>query len=228
MLTEQLIIQNQNSKPARKIRILCYGDSNTYGFDPLTGRYPPAKRWTNLLGLLLGDGFLVLNEGQNGRTTAFDSYGGHADNGLASLGECLERNAPADLVIFMLGTNDCVTLLDLSAEEIAKGMEKLLIKVEKYREEVGIGGPRSIIVAPPAIRSGFERSPFAFQLDSDSVAKSRAIVPLYRQLAEKHSCLFLDASGLDVSGYDCEHLTEEGHRTLAEMLAGVIRAQRFE
>lgn len=225
MLTRPLTLAN--ALMTRKIRILCYGDSNTYGFDPFTGRYPVAKRWTSQLGLLLGDAFLVLNEGQNGRTTAFDSYGGHADNGLASLGECLERNAPADILIFMLGTNDCATLLDLPAKEIAKGMEQLLLKVEEDRKNGSIGDPQVIIVAPPGIRDGFERSPFAFQLDAGSVAKSRAIVPLYRQLAEKHSCLFLDGSGLDVSEYDCEHLTEDGHRALAEMLAGLIGSQLF-
>ncbi len=33
-------------------RILCFGDSNTYGYDPrsyLGGRYPASVRWTALL-----------------------------------------------------------------------------------------------------------------------------------------------------------------------------------
>ena len=34
-----------------RISVLCYGDSNTYGYDPDTcGRYPYEKRWTTMLG----------------------------------------------------------------------------------------------------------------------------------------------------------------------------------
>ena len=205
-------------------RILCYGDSNTYGYDPLTGRYPVAERWTTQLGNLLGETFQVINEGQNGRTTAFDSYGGHADNGLASLGPCLKRNAPVDFVVFMLGTNDCAAQLKLSPEEIAGGMEQLLLEVLRYRGEGRTGALQIVLLVPPAIRNGFEHSPFAFQLDAGSVVKSRAIVPLYRRLAEKYACLFLDASDLDVSTHDCEHLTEEGHRALAGRLLPLIKA----
>ena len=205
-------------------RILCYGDSNTYGYDPLTGRYPVAKRWTTQLGNSLGETFQVINEGQNGRTTAFDSYGGHADNGLASLGACLERNAPVDFIVFMLGTNDCAVQLKLSPEEIAGGMEQLLLEVLRYRGDGRTGALRIVLLAPPAIRNGFEQSPFAFQLDAGSVMKSRAIVPLYRRLAEKYACLFLDASDLDVSAHDCEHLTVEGHKALATRLALLIKA----
>lgn len=206
------------------IKILCYGDSNTYGYDPVSGRYPIEKRWTTILGDILGNTYQVLNEGQNGRTTAFDSYGGHADNGLANLGTCLERNAPVDFIVFMLGTNDCATLLNLSPENIAGGMEQLLLKILQYRDNGETGNLKIVLIAPPAIRNGFEQSPFAFQLDASSVMKSEAIVPLYRRLAEKYACLFLDASDLDVSTNDCEHLTIKGHKVLATRLAPLIKA----
>ena len=50
-----------------KRRILCYGDSNTYGYDPrsyLGGRYPESVRWTSLLNT---DDWETINEGMNGR-----------------------------------------------------------------------------------------------------------------------------------------------------------------
>ena len=60
-------------------RILCYGDSNTWGYDPVeTGtegsaaaRFPEDVRWTGVLQRQLGPGYRVLEEGLNGRTTAF-------------------------------------------------------------------------------------------------------------------------------------------------------------
>lgn len=54
--------------------ILCYGDSNTWGYTPGTGeRHAPDVRWTGVLRRLLGEGWEVLEEGMNGRTTVFDN-----------------------------------------------------------------------------------------------------------------------------------------------------------
>ena len=50
--------------------VLCYGDSNTYGFNPSNGfRYPENVRWTGRLQSALGDGYKIIEEGCNGRTT---------------------------------------------------------------------------------------------------------------------------------------------------------------
>ena len=55
-----------------KRRILCFGDSNTYGTNPVGPRYGEDARWPTLLQMLLGEGFRVLEEGFGGRTIAFD------------------------------------------------------------------------------------------------------------------------------------------------------------
>ena len=53
--------------------ILCYGDSNTYGYNPVNGlRYPKDVRWTGVLQKLLGEQYAVIEEGCNGRTTVFE------------------------------------------------------------------------------------------------------------------------------------------------------------
>ena len=53
--------------------ILCYGDSNTWGYDPVTqDRFPPDTRWPGVLRHELGEGYLVIEEGLNGRTTVWD------------------------------------------------------------------------------------------------------------------------------------------------------------
>ena len=44
--------------------ILCYGDSNTYGYNPVNGlRYPKDVRWTGVLQKLLGEQYAVIEEG---------------------------------------------------------------------------------------------------------------------------------------------------------------------
>ena len=53
--------------------IVCYGDSNTWGYDPATGgRLPHGSRWTSVLQERLGSGYRIIPEGMNGRTTVFD------------------------------------------------------------------------------------------------------------------------------------------------------------
>ena len=88
-------------------RILCFGDSNTWGYDPATGeRFDEQTRWTGVLQAALGGDYTVIEEGLNGRTTVWDDpIEGHK-NGHEYLVPCLETHRPLDLVVLMLGTND--------------------------------------------------------------------------------------------------------------------------
>ena len=53
--------------------IVCYGDSNTYGYNPENGfRYEYEERWTTILQKELKDSAIVIPEGLNGRTTSFE------------------------------------------------------------------------------------------------------------------------------------------------------------
>ena len=205
------------------ISVVCYGDSNTYGFDPHTcGRYPFDKRWTTLLGEKLGERYEVIPEGLNGRTTAYDRPGAAWKNGISSFVACLGTHKPVDCLVIMLGTNDCNAALELSAEDIAKGMENLVELAEEKSPEIQGCIPQIVVAAPPAIRENYEDSPFAQELSPESVRKSRDIAPLYRDIAERHGCLFADASEDAEVSYDCEHLTEKGHEQLAEIIYDAI------
>jgi len=203
--------------------VLCYGDSNTYGLEPLPGgRYPLKVRWTTQLQEQLGDGYIVIPEGLSGRTTDFDRVDAPYKRGLPPLKAILGSHVPVDVFIVMLGTNDCNAGLDLSAEAIAGGMETLVRLVEE--ESPGLQGyvPEIIVAVPAAIRSDYENSPFAFELTPESVQKSHDIAPLYREIAERHGIRFADATtGIDVS-QDCMHLSEEGHRQIAQLFHDVI------
>lgn len=205
-----------------RISVLCYGDSNTFGYDPRTGgRYPYEKRWTTILGEMLGDRFEVINEGLNGRTTAYDRPDAAWKNGISSIIACLGTHKPVDYLVIMLGTNDCDAIFGLTAEQIAEGMETLVNIAEK--ESPGLQGyvPEIIVTVPAAIAEDYQDSPFAWELTPESVRNSREIAPLYRELAARHMIRFADASELEVSE-DCEHLTEKSHRQLAELLFKVM------
>ena len=73
--------------------VICYGDSNTYGFDPRMGcpeRLPRTVRWTGLLDAR--PGLRIINEGMNGREIP------HSAAAFAYLDRILERNAGADIL----------------------------------------------------------------------------------------------------------------------------------
>ena len=101
--------------------VLCYGDSNTWGYDAATeGRYPYDKRWTTVLARELGSEYLVIPEGLNGRTTVWpDPIEGEYKSGKSTLLAILESHYPIDLVVLMLGTNDLKHRWGLSAWDIA-------------------------------------------------------------------------------------------------------------
>ena len=207
--------------------VLCYGDSNTYGYNPNIGRrsrYEKSKRWPNILQQLLGDEYEVYPEGLNGRTTAYDRPGFYWKNGLQPLAAILGSHKPLDYVVFMLGTNDCNVELGLSSQQIADGMEQLILTTREMgiiqQERI----PQIVVISPAPILENYESSPFSDEIDLSSVRKSRELADLYKEICSKYECLFVNAgdSNVEVSPLDCEHLTETGHKRLAEIVYKTI------
>ncbi|MEI3351170.1 MAG: GDSL-type esterase/lipase family protein [Collinsella sp.] len=108
--------------------VLCFGDSNTYGYDPAgmrdgtAVRYAQDVRWCGVAQRDLGEGWHVIEEGLNGRTTVRDDMC-HLDtnlNGIRALPMLLEAHKPLDAIVIMLGTNDCKTVFSVGAADIAR------------------------------------------------------------------------------------------------------------
>lgn len=105
-------------------RILCYGDSNTWGFTPITGaRYDEHTRWTGRLQDMLGEDYCVQEEGLNARTSAFDDPFKPYLNGKDMLEGILVSAKPLDVLVISLGTND---LKFVDAWHAAQGVGLLL------------------------------------------------------------------------------------------------------
>ena len=133
-------------------RILCYGDSNTWGYNAETGdRFPDNVRWTGVLQNLLGPAFRVLEEGQPGRTTVWDDPIEEHRNGKTALYSTLECQSPVDLVILMLGTNDLKPRFSLNAFDIAAGAERLIRIIRTHLPDGQKQPPRILLVCPPPI-----------------------------------------------------------------------------
>ncbi|MCR4923349.1 MAG: SGNH/GDSL hydrolase family protein [Lachnospiraceae bacterium] len=207
--------------------ILCYGDSNTYGYIPENGmRYKKDIRYPGRLQLLLGDEYAVIEEGCNGRTTIYDDPIDGWKNGLDYLRPCLNSHKPVDIVTMMLGSNDLKDTFHLGAKDIARGAEKLLDVIIDFTGEKQGYVPKIILISPPEIGEGIKSSPFYGAFYEDAIERSREFPKYYSEVAERKGCIFLNAAEyIYPSEFDSLHLTAEGHGILAEKLCELIKKE---
>ena len=130
-------------------RILCFGDSNTYGYIPGGNgrRYGPDVRWTGLLSAWLKPECLIIEEGLPGRTTVFEDPILPGRKGSDYFYPCLWSHAPLDMLLLMLGTNDCKMRFGASAKNIASGMEALVRMA--ISTPVWAATPKVLLISPP-------------------------------------------------------------------------------
>ncbi len=193
--------------------ILCFGDSNTWGYNPVTGeRFGRNIRWPGVLKNELGDNYIVIEEGLNGRTTVWDDplHGGFK-NGKEYLIPCLATHKPLDIVILFLGTNDLKSRFSLTASEIASGIRVLLDLIVKSGSGIDENPPKILLVAPPLIGELSSYSRFSEEFEG-SIEKAEKLGPYFEQAAEEYNCEFLDASKIvQASDVDGIHLEAEEH-----------------
>ncbi len=201
--------------------ILCFGDSNTWGHDPMTGeRFDRDTRWPGVLRNELGGDYWVIEEGCNGRTTVWDDPIEGFKNGKDYLPPCLVSHKPIDLVTIMLGTNDMKKRFSLSAFDIAEGAGVLVDLVHK--SDCGPGGraPQVLLMAPPPIA---QLTDYA-EMFEGAEAKSVKLSAHYRRVAEERGCHLLDAGQVIVSSpLDGIHFEAGEHAKLGQAVAVRIR-----
>ena len=202
------------------IEILCFGDSNTYGFTPdWKHRYGRDIRYPGVLQALLGDGYYVAEDGLIGRTAAFPDSNRDGRSALETLPLSIESHGPVQYIILMLGTNDCKADKTRSAEEVGIGMDKLI------RLVIGMlpAWTKILLVCPPPLgASAPQRDP---EYDAQSLAVSQGVAAQYQMIAEAYGLRFLDAGTVaQMSALDGEHLDPDGHKKLAAAIADIVRS----
>jgi len=184
------------------VRILCFGDSNTFGYDPrdpLGGRYSAGYRWVDILAAQTG--WQVRNRGENGRLIP------HRSAAIDQVVRMLRANGPLDVVVVMLGTNDL--LQGASAEKAAERMEVFLNRIRPL-----CGGV--LLIAPPM-------GPGTWVTEAQTRENARLAMAL-ADLASCLSILFADGSSWQAElAFDGVHLTEAGHRVFARKLLDILR-----
>ncbi len=211
------------------VRILCFGDSNTHGApsdDPEYVRLAADQRWTGLLQEILGDGFEVVEEGLNGRTTDVDYDDRPGCNGRAYVVPCLQSQHPLDAVVVMLGTNDLKTCFDRTADQIAEALRGYLDDIALNVTDRRGRTPAVVLVSPILID---DTAPLfdemtADSFDSTGVARSRELGSAIRRVAQERGAAYADAATVARPGDDGLHLTRDSHGRLAELVAATLTA----
>ncbi len=200
--------------------VLLYGDSNTWGYDPASGRRLDADvRWGGVLASTLGAEFRVVEEGLNGRTSVFDVPDEPILNGKPFLPVCLATQAPIDLVVIYLGTND-VWLPDVSAADAAEGVGQLADMVRASESGPDDGSPRVLIVAPPPFAESDDDEPGA----DEALARSFVFSEAFAAMTAGRGLELLDLRGVaESSPLDGVHFDAENHRAIGEAVAAAIR-----
>lgn len=204
--------------------IVCFGDSNTWGYNPASGaRHDRSHRWPLVLAESLGSEYDVIPEGQNSRTTVMeDPFEGYK-RGSDYLLPCLESHMPVDLVVILLGTNDMKHRYGLSAWDIAQGAGRLVEMAQGCAFGPDGRAPQVLLLAPPPVA---KLSNFA-EMFEGSVEKSTELGRHYRAVAEELGCRFLDtqtvvrSSDLDGIHLEPEEQVKLG-RAVAEVARGII------
>lgn len=204
--------------------VLCYGDSLTWGYCAEgPSRHAHADRWPSVLQAALGHQAVVIAEGLNGRTTAFDDHLGGADrNGARSLPVALVSHAPLDLVILMLGTNDMKPFVCGRAIGAKQGMRRLIDIVRGTAYPLGAEAPEILIVAPPPLTETADPD-FAAMFEG-GLSESGMLAGLYSDLADDTQCGFFDAASVvRTTPLDGVHLDAENTRALGRALEPIVR-----
>ena len=125
-------------------KILCYGDSNTFGFVPEDGsRYSLDSRWTGLLQSRLGSDYLIIEEGACDRTGFVYNSKGDLYSAQNHFPVLMSKNTDIDILILAIGSNDLQFQYDIDFSTVEKGLENL-IKAAKTKTD-------NIIIIPPVI-----------------------------------------------------------------------------
>ncbi len=202
--------------------IFCYGDSLTYGFDPVTWtRYEYEDRWTSALQKQLGSDYYVTVDALDGRTTCWDLPYLPYRNGSETLPMLLETNSPLDLVIIMLGSNDLIRMLNKTAGDAVMGLMSLVVKINE--SNMGRNGvpPKVMIICPPAFGKVSEFMSISYSGRDEECAKMPV---LYKIFCDTFGCTFFDSNDfIKTCVPDGIHISRESQRTLGMKVAEVAK-----
>ena len=186
------------------MRLLCFGDSNTYGYDPHSyfgGRYDAQNRWVDLLAQKTG--WELFNAGQNGREIPRRS------REFTQIQQLLALSGPVDAFLVMLGDNDLLQ---------GASVETVLARMEAFLSQLPSVCGKIILIAPPPLKRG------AWVPDTQLLEDVLQLAEHYQTLAHRLGIEFVDTRDWNLElTFDGVHFSEEGNILLGQNIAEAIK-----
>lgn len=198
-------------------KILCYGDSNVFGFNPENGkRFNKNSRWSGILDELL-DNYEVIEKGLNNRVGFVDNPVGFEYSAKYNLEHELRKYNNIEILILAVGTNDFQFQYKISEETIEKELLELI--------KIALKNCQKIILIPPVeIQTDILNSYFSIMFDETCIQKTKSISKIYKKLAEINNCEYFNFNDFTKpSKIDGLHYEIESHRLIAQKLAKFIQ-----
>lgn len=205
--------------------ILCFGDSNTWGYIPGNGkRYAPDVRWTGIVAQELGNNYHIIEDGLNGRTTGYDIVWSPWRNGLKALPYALLAQKPLDLLVISLGINDILFTDAYGSAKSVLGLYKQACMVQALpdAQPVFTDGVKILIIAPMPLHPNYDI--MYPSNNKDSYEKSCQYAEAYQTVAKENGLFYLNAGDYaEASAVDCVHMEEGSHKKLGLAIAAKIK-----
>jgi len=198
-------------------KILCFGDSNTYGYIPQTGqRYSKNERWCGILQTLLGDNWEIIEEGCNNRTAFKNNPMGKIYTGYKILPKLLTNDL--SYIILSIGINDLQTQYKTTIEEFEQGLKNLINIIKETCPSGQI-----ILLAPPKINESILQGFFSTLFNKSAIEKSTQLPQIYEKIALETECGFINLDTIiKTSKKDGLHLEPADHKIIAETVLNCI------
>ncbi len=204
--------------------ILCYGDSNTWGFIPgKAERYEFCERWPGVMENILGSDYRVYENALNGRTTVFHDPIEEGRNGRVGFESTLLANSPLDAVIIALGVNDTKNRFSKEPWDIGWAMDLLIGYVKKVPCGQAGKEPKIIVASPALMGDDWGDTLHGTVFSERSKEKAKELGEVYKIIAQRNDCAFVDVGSFAKATGDGIHLSKETHAKIGKVMAEKIK-----
>ena len=205
------------------MKILCYGDSNTWGYVPnidgysknaVMQQYDEKDCWWSDL---KKDNDIIIN-GLCGRCIAHENRWLKDRNASITIKDDIKTYGNLDLIFVQLGTNDCKGEYGDSPSEITDNLQTLLKTIRSMTSA-------TIVVISPAIIKENNKITKRYYIGGEE--KSEQLDTLYKAMARSEGYIFISGKDLEI-GEDGEHLTIKGHNQLKNLVNNLMLTLQSE
>ncbi len=199
-------------------KILLYGDSNTWGHNPVDFSQLAVTWATTVRALLPGCDIEI--DGECGRATL---AGEGAKHGIACFRErYFAKKHDFDLIVIMLGTNDVLKEIDYTPERTAEALRQY---IRETRVVYGDKTPQFLIISPILIKENVMKHPVFTELYTpESVEKSKRFADAIEKMTKDENVHFMNAAlYAEASDIDGVHMETAEHEKLGAAAAAKIK-----